>query len=154
MDFRPEQIDDRVWFGRIPLAPEEWRQLKDLGVTDVISLITDQESLEIGLSPQVTFNLAVSNGIRLHRFGIEDASSEALIRWSPVVLTKITSLYEQGRSIYLHCRHGLYRSATVAAAWIAKRDGLDALEASRLLNELHGPRLPDQEALMKICGKV
>jgi protein-tyrosine phosphatase len=88
-------------------------------------------------------------GIALRRHGIEE-------RRLPTVdygglahddlesaVSEIEAWLDGGRTVYLHCRAGWQRSATVAAGVVARREGLDAAEALSVVRE----RKPDVEPM-------
>jgi protein-tyrosine phosphatase len=152
-DFQPDLIDEGLWLGREPRSPEDWTALAALGVTDVVTLMTEAEALDVGVHPLVAFRLAVAHGMALHRFPIPDASTSALVARVPAVLAKVQDLVARRRRVYLHCRHGLYRSATAAAAWLAGKTGAGAHAAVDEVQRLHSPCLPDEDAVRTLCGR-
>ena len=56
---------------------------------------------------------------------------------------EVEAWLEDGRTVYLHCRAGWQRSATVAAGVVARREGLDIDHALRVVRE----RKPTAEPL-------
>jgi rhodanese-related sulfurtransferase len=152
-DFQPDLVDEGIWLGREPRSPEDWAVLAGLGVTDVVTLMTETESLDVGVHPRVAFRLAVAHGMALHRFPIPDASTSALVDRLPAVLAKVQDLVSHRRRVYLHCRHGLYRSATAAAVWLAGKSGAGARAAADEVQRVHAPCLPDEDAVRTLCGR-
>jgi atypical dual specificity phosphatase len=152
-DFRPDPIVDGVWVGREPRSPEEFALLRALGVTDVLTLIPEEEALDGGIHPQVAFRAAMANGMALHRVGIRDFDHRSMVAGLPRAIATLADLAGRGRRVYVHCAAGMNRSPTVVAAWLARRDGLTAMEAAARVRSLH-PCVPDDEALRKVIGSA
>lgn len=146
-DFEPREIMEGLWVGQAPSSLEDYQVLRDLGMDDAVSLQTEREARSVGLSPDVSFRLAMAYGLREHRVGIEDYSPSdlAATAWEAVVL--VSDLRRRGRKVYLHCRAGVNRSPTVAAACVAWERGLEAGEACDLVIQAHPAALPDEKAV-------
>ncbi len=141
-------VELSLWVGPAPACPEDYSLLRDLGVEDVVSLQTQDEACSVGLRPDVSFRLATTHGLREHRVPIEDFSHRDLAQraWEAVVL--LADLRGRGRKVYLHCRAGLNRSPTVAAAFLAWSRGLTARAACETVREVHPGAMPDEEAVV------
>ncbi len=145
-DFTPDAIEDGLWVGREPRSPEDFASLRDLGVTDVLSLIPEDEAQSTGVHPNIAFRVAMSYGMALHRVGIVDFSHGDLVRNLPLALDRLSSLRNRGRRVYVHCAAGMNRSPTLVALWLAGTRGMTADEACAEVKRLHAC-VPDPDAV-------
>ena len=125
-------VGDNLVAGAYPLDEEDVRRLAGGGVDVAYNLCEDAE-YEVGSREAVTAALAEA-GIEERRLPLVDyggLSPEALERATSEVLGELAA----GRRVYLHCRAGWQRSATVAAAVIALREALPPEQALGVLRE-------------------
>lgn len=144
--FEPDFVEDDVWVGRAPSTPEDFAYLKDLGITDILTLQTEDEARSIGIRPSVGFRVAGANGLVLHRVPIEDFSHRELARKAGEAADLVQRLRERGRHVYVHCAVGLNRSPTVVATYLGRLRNLGAEDACGLVEHAH-PSQPDEEAV-------
>lgn len=144
--FEPDRVDEGIWVGRAPNTPEDFAYLKDIGITDILSLQTEDEARSIGIRPSVGFRVAGANGMVLHRVPIEDFSHRELARKAGEAADLVQSLREKGRHVYVHCAVGLNRSPTVVATYLGRLRKLGAEDACGLVEHAH-PSQPDEEAV-------
>lgn len=142
----PDAIENGLWLGREPRSPEDFAALKALGVTDVLTLIPEEEARTSGLQPVVAFRLAVAHGMVLHRCGITDFSHRALAGRLPEAVGVLARLRSGGRRVYCHCAAGMNRSPSVVAAYLGSTRGLAARDACAQVQALH-PCAPDVDAV-------
>ncbi|MED5292680.1 MAG: tyrosine protein phosphatase [Actinomycetota bacterium] len=137
--------------GRLATAPAPSgsgldREVKDLlqeKVTNVISLLTDQEVASIGLlAEQSTFNDAGINfsSLPIPDFGILDDYNDA-----KDLVDHATADLRQGDSVVIHCRGGIGRSSTIAAAVITQL-GINPEDAMDRIAEARGLKVPETPA--------
>jgi atypical dual specificity phosphatase len=121
-------VHDGLIVGAVPLDASDVRLIATLGVTRVLNLVQDTE-YPPEAREEVTRALA-QEGIIEERRSSEDFGS-----LSPRLLGDATQLVnawlDQGELVYLHCRAGWQRSATVAGAVLATRLGVEPDEALR-----------------------
>lgn len=118
--------------GAYPQDSADVAALRDAGVTRVFNLVQDSE-YDLGARDSCVNALAAAGieerRIELIDYGrlpppqIEDAVRVAL-RW-----------LGEGERVYIHCRAGWQRSATVAAAIVALREGVDPVGALELVRQ-------------------
>jgi hypothetical protein len=149
-DFTPDVIEDGLWVGRAPRAPEEFACLRDLGVQDVLTLQTEDEARHGGILPPLAFRIAVANGLALHRVEIPDMSPSALRVRTPRAALLLKDLRGRGRRVYVHCAIGLNRSPTIVAAYLVLSRGLEPDAACALVESLH-PSVPDRDAVRALA---
>lgn len=145
-DFSPDPIEDGLWLGRAPHAPEHFAVLRDLGVQDVLTLQTEDEARSVGVLPQLAFRIAVAHGIALHRVEIPDMSPALLRARTPLAAGILADLRTRDRRVYVHCAAGLNRSPTIVAAYLVLARGLTPEDACALVEDRHAC-VPDREAV-------
>jgi len=150
--FTPDAIEDGLWVGRAPNAPEDFSLLRTLGVQDVLTLQTDREARIGGILPPLAFRIAVVHGIALHRIEIPDLDSAALRTRAPEASRLLLDLRARGRRVYVHCAVGLNRSPTVVAGYLALSRGIGAEEACTVVMERHAC-VPDPDAVRAVIRK-
>lgn len=140
-----EQVGERLLAGAYPLDAEDVEELARAGVDAAYNLCEDVE-YELDQREQVEAALADA-GIDERRLPLTDYGGldpAALER----AVNEVSEELEHGRCVYLHCRAGWQRSAAVAAAVIALREGTSlpaALETLRERKSTAEP-LPHQRA--------
>jgi len=152
-DFTPDPIEEGLWLGRAPRTPEEYALLRDLGVSDVLTLQTEEEARSIGVRPDISFRLALHHGLREHRLPIEDLSPRDLASEGPRAVLRLMELRARGRSVYVHCAAGLHRSPTIVAAYLAVQRGLGGPEACERVRQAH-PSQPDEAVVASIVREL
>jgi atypical dual specificity phosphatase len=120
------EVYDRLVVGAVPLDASDVRVIAALGVTRVLNLVEDRE-YPPQARDEVTRALADAGIVEERR------SSEDFGSLSPALLDEASRLVnawlDQGELVYLHCRAGWQRSATVAGAVLATRLDIDPDEA-------------------------
>jgi atypical dual specificity phosphatase len=138
-------VTDGLLSGAYPLDADDVRRLAAEGIVVAYNLCEEDEYAP-GQREAVQAALA-ETGIEERRLPMTDygrLSAESLDRAVNQVLGEL----EEGRRVYLHCRAGWQRSAAVAAAVIAHREGIGLGEALTVLRERKPPSepLPHQRA--------
>ena len=137
--------------GRLATAPAPSgsvldREIKDLlneKVTNVVSLLTDEEVANLGLlAEQDALNVAGIDFSRLPipDFGILEDYSDA-----KELIDRVKSDLQQGDSVVIHCRGGIGRSSTVAAAVLTQL-GINPEEAMDHIGDARGLKVPETSA--------
>ena len=112
------------------------------GVESVVSLLTTDESSELGLQREETVCIQV--GLRFHSFPIEDRSVPTNLlefnNWVNNLLREV----EGGCATAIHCRAGVGRSALVAAC-VLLRMGYAVAGVFDAVGEARGIPVPDTE---------
>lgn len=111
------------WPGLLGILPRprggEWledevRSWQDAGLEMVVSLLTPHEVAELDLEREETWCRA--HGIRFRSFPIPDRSVPASRAALAELTAELEQALEQGKSIAVHCRQGIGRSALVVAS--------------------------------------
>jgi atypical dual specificity phosphatase len=125
------QVDERLLVGAVPADHSDVGQLADAGVTRVLNLVEDGE-YRSGQRADVELGYEVA-GIQEVRFSTVDyggLSAPLLEQASSQVLEWL----DDQQTVYVHCRAGWQRSATVAGAVLARRHRIDPEAALALIN--------------------
>jgi protein-tyrosine phosphatase len=134
------EVGDGLLVGAYPLDAEDVAEIARAGVDVVYNLVEDEE-YKAGARDAATAALEAA-GVSERRLPLVDYGSvpeTALDRAVDEVLDDL----EAGRRVYLHCRAGWQRSATVAAGVLALREDLPIEDALAVLRE----RKPTAEPL-------
>jgi atypical dual specificity phosphatase len=134
------EASEHLLVGSMPGDADDVRRLAALGVTAVLNLVEDRE-YGLGSRRQVEAALR-AHGITEQRLPTRDLGP-----LDGRLLAQATELVDgwldAGEIVYLHCRAGWQRSATVAAGVIALREHTDLEEALLRLQQ----RKPTAEPL-------
>jgi atypical dual specificity phosphatase len=116
------RLSDTLLGGPMPYTERHVRALSDEGVTAVINLCEDTEywAGERDLI-QAQYTQA---GIVEHRLSVKDGATVPA-----EILEQAASVAASGETLYVHCRGGRERSATVCAAIFTRQENLDPAEA-------------------------
>jgi ADP-ribosyl-[dinitrogen reductase] hydrolase len=134
------EVGDGLLVGAYPLDAEDVAEIAGAGVDVVYNLVEDEE-YEAGERDAATAALAAA-GVSERRLPLVDyggVPEAALDRAVDEVLGDL----DAGRRVYVHCRAGWQRSATVAAGVLALREDLPIEDALAVLRE----RKPTAEPL-------
>jgi protein-tyrosine phosphatase len=126
-------VSDDLMIGAYPLDDDDVKMLQWMGVERVLNLVEDQE-YRAGEREQVVAALA-NAGIEEHRLPLTDYGGLPAEALDAAVEDVIDSL-ASGVTNYVHCRAGWQRSAAIAAAVVAVRQGIDVDEALASVQEL------------------
>jgi atypical dual specificity phosphatase len=134
------EVGDGLLVGAYPLDGEDVARIAGADVDVVYNLVEDTE-YDAGARDAVETALDAA-GVRERRLPLVDYGSLSRAAIDQAV-DEILDDLEQGRRVYLHCRAGWQRSATVAGGVLALREGLEIQEALAVLSE----RKPSAEPL-------
>jgi protein-tyrosine phosphatase len=120
----------------------ETGQLKREGVDTLVSLLTPEESRELGLVEEGTACAAA--GIKFHNFAIADRGLPESTSDFLSFARSIHSEAASGRAIAAHCRACIGRSSVLLAT-VMRLEGFSAEEAFERISQARGMRVPDTE---------
>jgi len=128
LDF-DEVVPGRLWVGG-RVCEEDVPQLRQLGITAVVSLQTDEDLLDYGISPAGLAHGYREAGIELRRVPTPDFDQGALRRNLPEAAAQVAEvLTDPEARLYLHCSVGINRSPTTAAGFLIRSRGMTARQA-------------------------
>ncbi len=119
---------------------DEISGLRDLGITDLVSLLEWHEELDLGLEGERA--AAEAAGIRFWSFPVPDRSVPSDLAAFRTLVTALASRLEQGRSVAVHCRAGIGRSGILTAAILVNL-GEEASRVFEVISEARGLEVPD-----------
>jgi protein-tyrosine phosphatase len=117
----------------------EMGRLDALGVTTLVSMLTEREAARLGLSAEPT--CAESHGMAfvacpVHDHGVPHASVAELLA------LRLARALEDGEHVVIHCRQGIGRSSLLAAATLTV-EGMEVREAWRRVEQARGCSVPE-----------
>jgi protein-tyrosine phosphatase len=138
--FGHAEVADGLVTGSYPTDAADVAVLAAEGVTCVFNLCEDCEYAEG--AREATSEALRAAGIKEQRLELVDYGG-LMPGAIELAATAVAAWLEEGERVYLHCRAGWQRSATVAAAALALRDGSSPEEALALIKR----RKPSAEPL-------
>ena len=126
------QVADELLIGAYPQDADDVADLVEAGVTRVFNLVQDVEYE--GDGREACARALADAGIREERVEVVDYGN-LLPGHIERAVQVVRPWLAEGERVYVHCRAGMQRSATVAAAIIALEEGVSPAEALRRVNE-------------------
>ena len=149
------------WRGKLAILPrprggdwleDEVRGWRAAGVDVVVSLLTSDEVADLDLAQEG--GLCEAHGIDFRPFPIVDRSVPASRKATLEFVTKLAKLLTEGKSVAVHCRQGIGRSALLAACLLVAA-GEEPETAFQHLSAARGcavPETEEQQEWVKACA--
>lgn len=118
---------------------DEFGDLATAGVNVVVSLLSDAEAAELDLRHEA--DAAEAAGIEFHRLPTPDRQvpdRDATLALGRLLVQRL----DAGASVAVHCRQGIGRSSTLAAA-VLVLEGADAADTWNRVSAARGLPVPD-----------
>ncbi len=140
---------EEVKHGRLAIMPRprgnEWledeiRSLKALKVDVVVSLLTQEENVELELEQEQ--RLCESYEIEFISFPIKDRQVPDSIPETKQLLSRLHHNLLDSKSIAVHCRGGIGRSGLITACLLVK-SGMSATETFKAVSKARRIEVPD-----------
>jgi protein-tyrosine phosphatase len=143
------------WLGRLAIAARprggEWlydeiSRLHAAGVDVIVTLLTEEETIELGLADEA--KAAEAARVEYTSFPIPDRGVPSSASRLASLIAAISRALMAGKNVALHCRQGLGRSGLIAAA-VLVASGLDPERAIETISLARGqaiPETPEQRA--------
>jgi hypothetical protein len=144
--FEFHEVFERLTVGPCPNTPERIRAVKQAGYTAVVSVQTDEDLTELGLSWPLLWKFLVGQGLSCQRVPIRDFDQKALARGLEEAVAAVNDLHRSGHRVYLHCTAGVNRSPSVAIAWLMAHQQME-LEVAWELVTARRPSAPHRSAI-------
>ena len=137
------------WIGRLAIIPRprggDWLEdeisyWQQSGVDVVISLLTSNEEAELDLNNEK--KLCQTYDIQFYSFPILDRGTPSSLKETITLLKKLEKALEAGKTVAVHCRQGIGRSAMIAAALLIA-SGIAVEDAFHTISEVRGYDVPD-----------
>jgi|KBSSwiStaDraftv2_1062776.scaffolds.fasta_scaffold378802_1 protein-tyrosine phosphatase len=142
---------DGPWSGRLAITArprggdwlmDEVASWKQAGFDVIVSLVTPQEAEELGLTQEA--DLSQSAGLQFLSFPIEDRNVPSSQKRMLELVRNLISLLLEGKSIGIHCRQGVGRSALIVACLLVTMGVLPEVALQRAATA-RGCAVPDTE---------
>ncbi len=117
-----DRVDEHCILGAVPLAGDPQR-LRDLGVTGVVNMCEEYAG------PETEYQRLGIEQLWLPTTDFQHPSSEMVARGAEF----IERHKQAGGRVYVHCKAGRARSATVVLWWLVRFTGLSPEEAQQKL---------------------
>lgn len=140
-----DQVDPHVIVGAFPFARDVPRMAQD-GVGAVVNTCEEYEG------PVEQYQKYDIKQFRIPTVDFTHPSYKDVQRAVDFMIEQIAD----ERVVYVHCKAGRARSATVVLCWLIQTTGMTAAEGQRLLLECRphvNPRLPQREVVQKFEEK-
>ena len=119
---------------------DEVKGWRESGVDTVVSLLTPDEVNDLGLDAEAT--RCEDNGVGFVSFPIADRSVPKSREDTEKLLRSLEKTPAAGKTVAIHCRQGLGRSALIAASLLVL-GGCDPELAFERLSEVRGCSVPE-----------
>lgn len=116
---------------------ESWR--RD-GVDVVVSLLESDEAAQLDLLDES--DAAAANGIQFIAFPIPDRGVPASISAALALVSEITGVLEEGKSVAVHCRQSIGRAGLIAAGVLIAA-GATPQQAVETVGSARGVTVPE-----------
>lgn len=137
------------WPGQLAIVPrprggdwlaDEVRTLKDEGFDLLVSLLTDAESEELGLTAEA--DLSRTSGIEYFSFPIPDLGVPDSFETAQQFVGDLYRALMAGKKVAIHCRQGIGRSGLIASGLLVTA-GMDPESAFRQVSVARGLTTPE-----------
>ncbi len=124
--------------------------LRGQGVDVLVSLLPPKEEGRLGLAREAT--VADQAGIDFLRLPTRDFRAPELAATQALAVDLVERL-QAGKHVVIHCRGGVGRSSTLAAA-VLVHEGLDPDEAWRWISAARGTHVPETRSQRKVIAQL
>lgn len=140
------------WLGRLGIVPRprgadwldvETRAWRDAGIDLVVSLLEPDEEAELALTGEAISS--AGSGLEFRSFPIRDRSVPKSHAAVAQFVDRIVEALDGGKSVALHCRQSIGRSALIAAAALVS-SGQNAETAIDAIRRSRGVEVPETRA--------
>lgn len=121
---------------------DEVRTWRIAGVDIVVSLLTREEIVDLGLQEEP--RICDVYGIAYLSFPIFDRQVPASQKDTMKLIHEVRQAMKQGKSVAIHCRMGIGRSATIAASVLVSQ-GEDVKAVFEAITHARGLEVPDTD---------
>ena len=139
------------WRGRlgIVLRPrggdwlaDEMKTWREAGIDRVVSLLEQYEQAQLDLEGEA--EAAAANGVEFTSFPVPDRGIPPSAESAADLIRSVSGALERGRTVAVHCRQGIGRSALITGAVLVAK-GQDVPTALRTIKESRGLEVPETD---------
>lgn len=145
--FAFDEVEDGLFLGPCPSSPEAVQALAERGVTQLLSVQTDDDIRGMGLSWDLLWNFLMRSGIAPVRIQIVDFNDQSLRRNLPEAVSSLEMMLRMRQPVFVHCSVGIHRSSTVVVAYLMAVRGMEMDAAIALVRERRAIVQPNRNAL-------
>lgn len=141
-----DEVDEHVVLGALPFATDV-AKLKSIGITGVVN------TCEEYAGPKKSYEKADIEQLRVPTIDFAHPSPDSVKQG----VEFIEKHANKGGKVYVHCKAGRGRSATVVMGWLMKRNGLSPEEAQRKLAQVRrhvNPHLAERPVIREFYQSV
>lgn len=121
---------------------DETKSWREAGIDSVVSLLERDEQAQLDLEGEA--QAAAASGVEFASFPIPDRGIPASDESAAELVNNVVDALDRGRSVAIHCRQGIGRSALIAGAvLVAEGQGMPA--ALRAIKESRGLDVPETD---------
>lgn len=139
------------WAGQLAIVPRprggDWleddvRSLKGAGFDLVVSLLTRNESRELGLDQEA--DLSREQGLGFREYPIRDLGIPDSTAAAQEFIGELHNALVAGKKVAIHCRQGIGRSGLIGSSLLVM-SGIDPAQAFRLVSTARGLPVPETQ---------
>ena len=119
-----DQITSNIYVGSAPYTAEDVEQLKQVAVTSVISLQSDEDLTARKIDWSKLQIAYADAGISAQRFPINDFDENDLADKIVEPIRALDVLLKQGDQVYVHCNAGMCRAPSVVLGYLCHYQSL------------------------------
>ncbi|MFW6170962.1 MAG: dual specificity protein phosphatase family protein [Planctomycetota bacterium] len=116
MDF--DKVFENLFVGSHPESSDDIDGLKELGITAVLNLQTNDDFRYLGIDWPAQRARYFARHLEVRRVPIEDFDDDALREKLPGAVLELDGLLEDDHVVYVHCSAGINRSASVVIGYL------------------------------------
>lgn len=124
-------IQARVYVGSGPAAEEDLARLKEMKVSSVISLQTDEDLTSRNVNWEQLQSWYQSSDIYVARFPINDFDETDLAQKIAQPIRALNQLLSDSHRVYIHCNTGICRAPAVVLGYLCHYEGMTMEAALR-----------------------
>ena len=119
-----DQVDEHVFIGALPLA-RDVPAMKEAGIRAVVNTCEEYPG------PVAEYEAAGIEQLRVPTVDFTPPSLDSVKRGVEFIEENV----QQGKSVYIHCKAGRARSATIVLCWLISSKGMTPEEGQKVLLE-------------------
>ncbi len=147
-------IQAGIIVGSAPNSPEDVLKLKQLKITSVICLQSDQDFLDRQLDWHAMHTLYNDHGLSVYRYPILDFDEEDLSDKVAEPIKKLQALRSNKEKVYIHCNAGICRAPAVVLGYLCHFEGMSIESALRQIRIAREVANPFKSAVKKALSKM
>ena len=147
-------IQARVYVGSGPINEEDVARLKQMKITSVISLQTDEDLLARETDWQQLQAWYQGSEINALRFPIKDFDEADMTAKIVEPIMALNKLLDDGQRIYIHCNTGICRAPAVVLGYLCHFEKMSVGEAMRQIQIARPIASPFRTAVKKALEEL